>query len=103
MAAQLAGATAASALLAALEPVGNESLVTIGTFGCNKPLQNQLYFVSNAQAICIEAVLTGVLVFVVFASVLGKSTNASSFATHLTVGFTVMSCMFAGVLHMYKC
>ena len=97
IAAQLVGATVASALLARLEPVGNGSLVTIGSFGCNKPLSNALYQVNDGQAIVIEAVLTGILVFVVFATVIGKPANTSSISAHITIGFTVVTCMFAGV------
>ena len=87
----------ASALLARLEPIGNGSLVTIGAFGCNKPLSNALYQVNDGQAIIIEAVLTGILVFVVFATVIGKPCNTSSISGDITI-VTVVTCMFAGVL-----
>ena len=97
IAAQMVGATAASALLALLEPIGNGSMVTIGTFGCNKPLSNERYQVTDWQAITIEAVLTGILLFVVFASVVGKPANTASISAHITIGFTVVTCMFAGV------
>ena len=97
IAAQMVGATAASALLALLEPIGNGSMVTIGTFGCNKPLSNERYQVTDWQAITIEAVLTGILLFVVFASVIGKPANTASISAHITIGFTVVTCMFAGV------
>ena len=100
IAAQLVGATVASALLAGLEPNPNGSLLTIGTFGCNKPLNNLQYHVSDFQAIFIEALLTGFLVFVVFASVNGKPANTASISAHITIGFTVVTCMFAGV-HLF--
>ena len=87
----------ASALLARLEPDGNGSLVTIGSFGCNKPLSNHLCQVSDGQAIIIETVLTGILVFVVITTIIGKPANTSSISAHITIGFTVVTCMFAGV------